>query len=117
MGAAFSGNVQIFRKLLAAGAKVDPVDRVKKNAAIYAAGKGCRACLAELVRAGTQVNARLDNDETLLMWAAGYGNEEAVRFLLEQGADRSLKDNRGKTATDIAREGNHVAVLRLLEKT
>jgi hypothetical protein len=109
--------VQIVHKLLAAGARIDPIDRVKKSAATYAAGKGCSACLAELLHAGIQVNARLDNDETLLMWAAGYGHEAAVSFLLEQGADRSLKDNRGKTAADIARDGNFAAVVRLLEKS
>ena len=52
MGAAFSGNASIVRKLIAASAKTDPVDRVKKNAAIYAAGVGCKECLSELLRAG-----------------------------------------------------------------
>lgn len=115
MGAAFSGNAAIVRKLLAAGARTEPLDRVKKNAAIYAAGVGCTACLTELLRAGTAVNTRLDNDETLLMWAAGYGHVSTVQLLLDQGADRSLKDNRGKTAADIAREGNFMAVLKLIE--
>ena len=81
MGAAFSGNADIIRQLLAAGAKIEPLDRVKKNAATYAAGNGCVDCLAELLRAGEQVNARLENDLTLLMWAAAYGHETAVRFL------------------------------------
>ena len=111
-----SAPARIVSKLIAAGAKLDPLDRVKKNAAIYAAGSGCGACLAELLRAGTPVNARLDNEETLLMWASGYGHESAVNFLLQQGADRGLKDNRGKTAADIARDGNFTAVIKLLEK-
>ena len=115
MGAAFSGKAAMVRTLIAAGAKTDPVDRVKKNAAIYAAGSGCMECLSELVRSGTQVNARLDNDGTLLMWAAGYGHESTVRFLLDQGADRSMKDNRGKTASDVARDANFPAVTKMLE--
>lgn len=115
MGAAFSGNVDIVRKLLAAGAKIEPLDRVKKNAATYAAGNGCTPCLAELLRAGTPVNARLDNDLSLLMWAAAYGHESTARFLLEQGADRTLKDQRGKTAAAMAHEGNHLLVAKLLE--
>ena len=115
MGAAFSSNAQLARKLMAAGAKTDPIDQVKKNAAIYAAGVGCKECLAALLRAGAPVNARLDNDETLLMWAAGYGHVSTVQFHLEQCTDRSLKDNRGKTAADMARDGNFTAVAKLLE--
>ena len=116
MGAAFSGKADIVRKLLAAGARIDPLDRVKKNAATYAAGNGCADCLAELLRAGIQVNARLENELTLLMWAAAYGHEATVNFLLAQGAERGLKDGRGKTAADMAREGNHLAVARLLDQ-
>ena len=71
--------------------------------------------MAALLKAGTNVNAHLANDLTLLMWAAGYGHESTVRLLLEQGADRGLKDARGKTAGEIALEGNYTAVRRLLE--
>jgi uncharacterized protein len=117
MGAAFKGNAKIVRQLIAAGARTDAVDRVKKNAAIYAAGVGCNACLMEFLRAGMQVNARLDNEETLLMWAAGYGHESTARLLLDAGADRSLKDNRGKTAADIAREGDFLDLSKLLDNS
>jgi ankyrin repeat protein len=116
MGSAFSGKVEVVRKLLAAGARIEPLDRVKKNAATYAAGSGCADCLAELLRAGTPVNGRLENELTLLMWAAAYGHEATVNLLLAQGAERGLKDNRGKTAADMAREGNHLNVARLLDQ-
>jgi uncharacterized protein len=49
------------------------------------------------------------------MWAAGYGQEATVQLLLAQGADRKLKDGRGKTAADIALEGKHADVVKLLE--
>ena len=115
MGAGLAANDGIFRALLAAGAQTAPLDRVKKNAATYAAASGCSACIAELVKAGVQVNARLDNDLTLLMWAAAYGHEVTVRLLLDQGAERKDRDARGKTAADMAREGNHLALAKLLE--
>ncbi len=114
MGAAFSVNAQAFSALLAAGAKTEPVDRVKKNAATYAAAHGCTPCLQQLVQAKTDVNAKLENDLTLLMWAAAYGQEDTVRYLLVQGAERDAKDNRGKTAETMAGEGNHLALAQLL---
>lgn len=116
MGAVFSGNAEIVRKLLAAGAKIDPVDRVKKNAATYAAGKGCGECLLALIEAGTGVNTPLENDLTLLMWAAAYGHESTVRLLLNRGADRNLSDSRGKSAADMAREGGFEKVSILLKQ-
>jgi ankyrin repeat protein len=51
------------------------------------------------------------------MWAAAYGREAAVKLLLERGADIDARDNRGKSAADMAAEGGHGATLRLLKKT
>jgi ankyrin repeat protein len=115
MSASYGSNPALVHKLLAAGARIDSIDRVKKNAATYAAGQGCAACLQELLNAGAQVNARLENDLTLLMWAAGYGRDEVAKLLLERGADRSLRDNRGKTAADIARELHFASLAQLLQ--
>jgi ankyrin repeat protein len=41
------------------------------------------------------------------MWAAGQGQADAVRLLLERGAERDLRDDRGLTAAEIARQTNH----------
>ena len=40
-----------------------------------------------------------------------------MRALLAAGARTNLKDDRGKTALDIAREENHADTLKLLEGT
>ncbi|MGI4848815.1 MAG: ankyrin repeat domain-containing protein, partial [Janthinobacterium lividum] len=58
---------------------------------------------------------RLDNQETLLMWAAGYGSSATVVLLLQHGAQPALRDNRGKTAQDMAREGHFDQTGALLE--
>ena len=49
------------------------------------------------------------------MWAAGYGHTETVRSLLAAGARADLKDDRHKTALDIAREGNFSETMKVLE--
>jgi ankyrin repeat protein len=38
-----------------------------------------------------------------------------VNFLLEQGADKNAKDNRGQTALDLAREAKQEAMVPLLQ--
>jgi ankyrin repeat protein len=49
------------------------------------------------------------------MWAAGNGKSATVKALLAAGAAPGLKDNRGKTALDIARENRQDDTARLLE--
>src|SRR5216117_624365 len=103
MAAAFEGNVELTRALLARGAALASVDRAKKTAVLYAAGNGHAVVLGLLLEHGVDVNQRYDNDLTALMWAAAYGREAAVKLLLERGAD-------------MAAEGGHRATLELLRK-
>jgi hypothetical protein len=65
---------------------------------------------------GVDPNARYRNDLTALMWAAGYGRDEAVKVLLAAGARTDLRDNRGKTAADIAREAGYPETSKLLQE-
>ena len=52
---------------------------------------------------------------TALMWAAGAGSVETIRLLLARGARTDLRDDRGLTAADIARQAGQMAVVALLE--
>ena len=49
---------------------------------------------------------------TALMCAAYNSHEGCVRLLVEAGADRSIKDNEGKTALDWAKTEAIKAILR-----
>lgn len=115
MAAAHAGQTDIVRVLLAKGADVAAVDRLQKNAMTYAAGQGCTEIVVLLLHAGVDPNAIYAHDLTALMWAAGYGKTETMQALLAAGAKAELKDDRGKSALDIAREGNFVETVRLLE--
>ena len=114
MAAAYSGRAAIVDALLARGADVSAVDRLGKTAMVYAAGQGHEAVVRALLAHGVDANAVYRNDLTALMWAAGYGRDEAVKALLEAGARRDARDNRGKTAADIAREAGFTATAGLL---
>lgn len=115
MGACFAESAETIKLLLAAGARTGSTDRVKKTAATYVAANGCIPCMQALLDAGVQANAVLDNELTLLMWAAGSGQEAMVRYLLAHGANKQPKDNRGMTALAIAREAKQPVVAALLE--
>jgi len=116
MAAAYNGDLEMVRQLLARGANVAATDRLGKNAMTYAAGQGHTAVVRALLAKGVDANAVYRNDLTALMWAAGYGRDETVKALLESGARTDLRDNRGKTAEDIAREGGYATTVSLLER-
>jgi ankyrin repeat protein len=115
MAAAHAGQTEIVRVLLAKSADVAAVDRLQKTAMTYAAGQGHTETVVLLLRAGVDPNLLYVHELTALMWAAGYGKTETVQALLAAGARADLKDDRGKTALDIAREGNFVDTVKLLE--
>ena len=114
MAASFAGQDEIVKRLLAQGANPRPVDRLQKTAMVYAAGEGRTGIVKMLIDAGIDPNAVYANDLTALMWAAGFGKTATVRALLDAGADPARKDNRGKTAADIAREQGFSETVALL---
>ena len=54
------------------------------------------------------------NGNDLLGMATATGDERTVRLLLERGADPALRDNRGKSAADMASEAGHPQTAELL---
>jgi uncharacterized protein len=117
MAAAHAGQTETFKILLTKGADINAVDRLQKTAMTYAAGQGQTDIVVLLLNAGVDANAVYAHDLTALMWAAGYGKTATVKALLDAGAKPALKDDRGKTALDIAREGKFDETVKLLENT
>jgi hypothetical protein len=68
-----------------------------------------------LIARGVNPNAVYNNNLTALMWAAGFGKTATVKALLAAGAKAQLKDNRGKTAADMARDGNFTDTAAVLD--
>ena len=93
------------------------------GAIVHAAGHGYAPVVALLLQAGVDVNRRYAHGLTALMWVAGYdastGVDDAdatIKALIEHGAALDLKDDRGKTAADIARDLGHERAVKLLER-
>jgi ankyrin repeat protein len=48
------------------------------------------------------------------MWAAAYGHAGTAKLLLARGATAGTRDDRGKSAAEMAEEGGHAETSRLL---
>ena len=69
--------------------------------------------MMELLAAnGADLDARDETQSTLLMHFARLGKTEPVQWLLASGADRSARNQSGKTAATFARK--HATISRLL---
>jgi ankyrin repeat protein len=64
---------------------------------------------------GQDVDTLNSCGQTALHWAAGYGHEDMVAFLLSKGANASIQDEEGRTPfLDMAYNSGRVGVARLL---
>jgi len=89
------------------------------NAFVYACMHGHRTAAALLLEKGAQINAipgGFDFAGTGLHQAALNGHQRMVQFLMEHGADKSIRDLKVQgTATAWAEHAGHVAIKTYLE--
>ena len=68
------------------------------------------------------INEQDEDGRTALMLSAVWGSASVMKFLLEKGADKTLKDNSGLSATEhvkyssFPREEDKKQMLKLLKK-
>lgn len=99
MMASLHGHLDIARKLIAKDADVAKPGWSPLH---YAATNGHIAVMELLLEHHAFIDAESPNGTTPLMMAAQYGSPEAVKFLLQAGADPSMKNQLGLTAADFA---------------
>jgi ankyrin repeat protein len=115
--AAFNGHTPIVKLLLERGAKVNHLDKIGRSALMYASTEDNAPVVNLLLDADAEVNLA-DKDEgfSALMFAAAEGQADVVELLLAAGADTSMQDIDGENARVFAKQKNHQAVLKLLDK-
>jgi ankyrin repeat protein len=113
--AAHWGDLQTAQLLIAAGAKVDAVNRLGVMPLSLACVNGDAVMVDALVKGGANTKAALPTGETVLMTCARSGNAAAVTTLLTHGADANAHETeRGQNALMWAAAENHPDVVRAL---
>jgi len=103
MLAALAGNERLCRMLIEKDADVNKPGWTPLH---YAATKGHLAVMSMLLDENAYIDAASPNGSTPLMMAAHYGTPQAVKLLLEAGADPMLKNDLGLNALDFAHKAN-----------
>ena len=96
---AHKGDLELARRLVARGAHVN---KTGWTALHYAATNGHLTLIRFLLEQNAYIDAEAPSGTTPLMMAAHYGTPEAVKLLLDEGADPMLKNLQGLTAIDFA---------------
>ncbi len=99
MMAVFKGHIDLAVQMIDKGADVNQPGWAPLH---YAATSGNVQLIKILLENHAYIDAESPNKTTPLMMAAHYGTPGAVKLLLEEGADVSLKNDLGLTAIDFA---------------
>jgi len=106
IAAARAGNVEEIKRLAAARVDLNEPGGVNHwTPLMHAVHKNQAAALEALIEAGAQVNA-VSGNTTALILAAGYGETDIVKLLLDHGADPKLAVKPGATALAAAVGGS-----------
>jgi uncharacterized protein len=113
MMAALGGHAGLVKTLIDKGADVNKTGWAPLH---YAATKGHVVIIKMLLDKFAYIDAESPNKSTPLMMAAMYGTFDAVRLLVEEGADVLLKNEQGLTALDFATRANRADSVAYLTK-
>jgi ankyrin repeat protein len=113
--AAFYGDLELVQKLIEYDADISAEDRCRRTP-VYNASEGChseyRSVIRLLLDYGVDINARTSFSWTPLYVAVDHGTLEAVRLLLERGANPLISD--GSTPLHKASYTGRLEVVHLL---
>jgi ankyrin repeat protein len=112
MLAALKGYLPLVQKLMANDADVNKTGWTPLH---YAASGGHVPVIAYLLENSAYIDAESPNGTTPLMMAAMYGSPEAVKHLIQAGADLTIKNQLGLTALDFAIRGQRQNAKELIE--
>lgn len=111
MLAALKGELALCQGLIKRGGNVNKPGWAPLH---YASTNGHLEVMRLLLDEYAYIDAASPNGTTPLMMAAQYGTENAVKLLLDAGADPSLKNDLGLTAIDFANRASRTATADII---
>ncbi len=114
MMAALHGHMEAARALLARDADVNQPGWTPLHYAASSTADEAPAMVALLLEHHAYIDAASPNGTTPLMMAVRYGRIDAARLLLQEGADPSLRNERGLSAIDFAQQANRPELVELV---
>ncbi len=118
MYASEKGQIDVVKYLVENGADVNIKGnkRSRGTALIYASAANRGMVVKYLLQNGALINDTTYNDETALHWASALGHSSIVRTLLKNKIDRTIKNHKGKTALDLAKNAKRVEVVTIFRE-
>jgi ankyrin repeat protein len=113
MLAALRGQLELVKKLVERDADVNKTGWTPLH---YAATGGHVPVIEFLLEHSAYIDAESPNGTTPLMMASMYGSPEAVKHLIQAGADLQLKNGANMTALDFALKGNRPNNIELMQE-
>lgn len=113
MIAALKGHTAFAKRMIERGADVNKPGWTPLH---YAATSGHVEMIKLLIDEHAYIDTESPNESTPLMLAAMYGTDEAVKLLLKEGADPSIKNQLGLNAADFAARAERMDLARYLDK-
>jgi uncharacterized protein len=112
MLAALKGDLPLVKQLVERNADVNKPGWTPLH---YAASSGQVLVIEFLLEHSAYIDAESPNGSTPLMMAAMYGSPEAVKVLIQAGADLNVQNQLGLTALDFAVRGRRQNAKALIE--
>ncbi len=111
------GHSEVVKALIEKGSNANEIDKNGWSALMLAISNNHIEAAMSLIEKEANVNYQTQNEGyTALMIASEYGYQDSVRILIENGAEKSLKDNLGEQAIDKAIKWNHDEIVSYLNE-
>lgn len=116
MMAALKGQLSLAQALLKRGAEVNKPGWTPLHYAAASAAPESEKMVQLLLDHYAYIDAASPNQSTPLMMAARYGSSKGVQLLLNEGADATLRNDKGMTALDFANSVSRKDVASLISQ-